>query len=169
MDVTLEKWTMGFSEDIVSAFVSKKLIDKLPESVPYPFEKKHARYYIEQRMFNNEEQQYCRAIIADGKAVGGIDVFLGRGQYSKSAELTFWLSEPYQDTDIGKSAIKKACADIFELYSVVRIFARPYADDDVSSRLLEAADFCFEGHIRKSIRRDMKLYDQNIYSILRDE
>lgn len=167
MELTLEKWGAGFSEDIINAFKDKKLIDKLPESVPYPFEKKHARYYIDQRMFNNEEQQYCRAIVVDGKAVGGIDVFLGRGQYSKSAEFTFWLSEPYQNVDIGKIAIQKACADLFEIYSIVRIYARPYAEDKAASEFLEAAGFSFEGKLRKSVCKDMKLYDQNVYSVIK--
>lgn len=167
MEITLEKWNMRFSEDIISAFGSKKLVEKMPESVPYPFEKKHARYYIDQRMFNNEEQQYCRAIAVDGKVVGGIDAFLGRGQYAKSAELTFWLAEQYQDVEIGKTAVQKACEDLFASYSIVRIYARPHADDGISSKLLEAAGFSFEGMLRKSVYKNMELYDQNVYSLIK--
>ena len=166
MNFTLEKWELKYSSDIRKTFNDRRFAEFFPEKLPFPFEEKHARYFIEQRIYHTDEQQFCRAIIADGKISGGIDVFIGSGIYSKSAELVIWVTEP-ENKPIAAEALKQVCSYIFEKYNVVRLFAKPYSIDYVSSDLYEAAGFTLEGTMKKSVCKNSQIYDQKIYAIIR--
>ena len=168
MEFELDKWRMNYSDDIVEHFRDRGLTEKMAEKIPQPFLREHARHYIDQRMFNSEEKQYCRAIVCDGRAVGGIDVFIGRGVYSRSAEITIWVAPAYQNKHIGTGAIESLCKEVFTKYSIKRIFARVYSDDEISCRLFAGAGFECEGVLRKSVLRNGELLDQKIYAIVSD-
>lgn len=169
MEKTLKKWTMQFAGDVAEHFRDESLTEKLYEGIPQPFEVKHARLYIEERMFRSEDRQYCRAIVDGEKAIGGIDVFLGSGAYAKTAEIIVWVASAYQNRGIGTNAVAQCCREVFEKYDIARIAAKVDADDEISGRLFTAAGFTCEGTMRCSVLRSGHLYDQKIYARIKTE
>jgi ribosomal-protein-alanine N-acetyltransferase len=110
-----------------------------------------------------------RAIDIDGIAVGSIGIFLKDDVYCKSAELGYWLGEPFWGKGIMTQAVKQICKMAFEKYDIVRIFAEPYADNTASRRVLEKAGFRLEGILRKSVYKKGQIMDSCIYALIKDE
>lgn len=168
MKFELEKWSMKYSDDLMIAMESPELVERLRENYPYPFLSSHARDFIEQRTLKSEEKQYCRVIVVDGHAVGGIEVIIGSGLYAKSGELFVWLTEDFCHRGIGTAAVKQICDEVFEKYDIVRIEARPYIGEDVwiAEKLLWNAGFKYEGTLIDVIYKNDKLYSYKIHSII---
>lgn len=167
MEFELKKWDFSYIDDVEKYANNKSIIQNLCEPIPFPLLHTHARYYVEQRVLNNEKKQICRAIVADGHAIGSIDLFIGDGIHSKSAELSLWVAVEYQNKGIGTAAIKELCDFAFKNYDIARIFSEPYTDDLISAKILEKAGFNFEGTLKKFIYKNDMFYDCNVYALVK--
>ena len=167
----LKKWDTDYFDDLMNDMKDRELISCLCEDYPYPFLASHARYFIEQRMFNSEEKQCCRAVEIDGHAVGSVEVIIGSGIHSKKAEIHIWISKEKRGNGIGTEAVREMCRFAFENYDIVRIEARIYINENVSisEKMFRSAGFKYEGTVRNAIFKEGKLYSYKIFSILNTE
>ena len=108
------------------------------------------------------------AIEAGGEAVGSIGVFRKDNVYRKSAELGYWLAEPFWGRGIMTRAVEQICAIAFDTLGVVRIFAEPFAENTKSRRVLEKAGFHLEGTMRRSVYKEGRVMDSCMYALLRE-
>lgn len=168
MEFTLEKWQSKYLDDFIAATDDPHLSDNLCENLPYPMDKAFALEYIKERMLNNESRQMCRAITVDGHAVGGADIILGSGVFSRSAELSIWLAKPYRGQGLGAAVISRICKNAFEQYDIIRIESHPYSDHKEAAAALHSAGFTHEGTIRRAIFKNDIAYDYDIYALLKD-
>jgi ribosomal-protein-alanine N-acetyltransferase len=101
--------------------------------------------------------------------VGSIGVFVKDDVYRKSAEIGYWLGEPYWGRGIMTDAIRQMCRMAFERFDIVRIFAEPFAYNAGSMRALEKAGFTLEGVHRMSVFKNGQFYDSCTYALLLDD
>lgn len=113
--------------------------------------------------------QMCRAIVADGKAVGSISLVLGSDVYRRSAELGYWLGRPFWRRGIMTAAVREMCALGFETWEILRIHAEPYAGNAGSRGVLEKAGFTLEGILRNSVCKNGEILDSCVYAKLKGE
>ena len=118
---------------------------------------------------NEGRGQLARAIEVDGAAVGSISLTLGSDVYRRSAELGYWLAEPFWGRGLMTSAVAEMCREGFETWDIVRIYAEPYARNLASRRVLEKAGFTLEGTLRRSVFKNGEMLDSCIYALLREE
>ncbi|MBQ3929012.1 MAG: GNAT family N-acetyltransferase [Clostridia bacterium] len=170
MEFVLDKWKTDYMDDLVEAMQDKKLVDSLKEDYPYPFLDVHAKCYIEQRMMYSEEKQRCRAILLDGKLIGGIEVLIGSGIYSRNADLHIWLKKEYRCRGIGTQAVKQMADSVFSDYDVVRIEAKPYVDENVwiAEKMLHSAGLQYEGTLRNIIFKNGKMHSYKVFSMIKE-
>ena len=166
-DFTLVKWTLDFVSDTAAAANNPKIAERLRNGFHNPYTAEDAEEFIKSCIENEGKGQLCRAIFADGKAVGSIGVFCRDDVYCKSAELGYWLSEDYWGQGIMTEAVKQICAEAFERFDIFRISAEPYAANSGSCRVLEKAGFIREGTLKKSVFKNGKLYDSFIYAMVK--
>ncbi|MPM88499.1 hypothetical protein SDC9_135603 [bioreactor metagenome] len=88
------------------------------------------------------DTQLLRAIVAQGRAIGSVGVFL---RENGQAELGYWLAQPYWGRDVMTRAVALLCAQTFLRFDVSRIFATPYTANAASRRVLEKAGFSDQG------------------------
>ena len=65
-----------------------------------------------------------------GETVGSISLSIGEDNFPKSAELGYWLAEPYWGKGIMPEAVRQICGfggGAFQTYGLARIFAKPFA------------------------------------------
>ena len=86
---------------------------------------------------------------------------------NKTAEIGYWLGQPFWGQGIMSEAVRRMCAYVFAHYDVVRIFAEPYAHNRSSQRVLEKAGFSCEGTLQKSVFKDGRMYDSCLYALVR--
>ena len=84
-----------------------------------------------------------------------------------SAEVGYWLGEPYWGRGIATRALVGFTRFAFAAYDVERLYALPLAANEPSCRVLEKAGYELEGRLRRSAVKDGKVQDQMLYAILR--
>ena len=114
-------------------------------------------------------EMFAFAIDVDGRAIGSIAVERGKNIHFRTAELGYYLGEPYWGCGYGTSAVRQACAYVFSHSDILRIFAEPFSCNAASCRVFEKAGFQLEGILRCNAVKNGKLLDMKLYSLLKDE
>ena len=120
-------------------------------------------------MRSTSEGELYRAIVVDGRAAGGISVCAGGDVYRRSAELGYWLGEPFWGRGIMTAAVETMCREGFAAWDIVRIHAEAFARNAASRRVLEKAGFALEGTLRRSVYKNGEMLDSCIYALVREE
>ena len=108
------------------------------------------------------------AIDVDGEAVGSIGVFPQSDIHEKSAEIGYWLAEPFWGKRIMTEAIKEMVKFGFQTFDITRIFARPFSTNAASQRVLEKAGFVCEARLKAALYKNGEYIDELIYAIRKD-
>ena len=169
MTVTLVPWNPSHVESIARYADNPKIAANLRNVFPSPYTRKDAETFIRACMEQGEEGQLNRAIVADGEAVGGISVTCQADVYCRSAELGYWLAEPFWGKGIMTYAVGGLCAAAFDRFPILRIYAEPFAHNRGSRAVLEKNGFQLEGILRQSVWKRGQVLDSCLYALLRED
>lgn len=165
----LRDWQETDAGAVAEAANNPKIADKLRNVFPHPYTLEDAKWFVNDCISKGSERQLTRAIVADGRAVGSIGVFLMEDVYEKSAEIGYWLSESYWGSGIMTEAVKQICREAFARYPIVRLFAQPFEHNIGSRKVLEKAGFACEGVMRNGVYKNGRVYSYCMYSLLKEE
>lgn len=168
-DFKLRAWKTEDAASLAAAANNPAIAGWLRNTFPNPYTQKDAVWFISDCISNAGKNQIACAIEADGKAVGGIGVFVKDDVYEKSAELGYWLSEAYWRRGIMSEAVRIICKEAFEKFDIIRIFAEPFEDNAGSRGVLEKAGFTLEGTMRNGVYKNGKIHSYCMYALLREE
>jgi len=135
---------------------------------PFPYTYEHAEWYVKKCIEKGEVNQLCRAIVVNGEAVGSIGVFVREDVYCKTAEVGYWLGEPFWNNGLMSEAVKQLCDEAFKTFDIIRIFAEPFAYNIGSRRTLEKAGFVLEGIMKKSVYKRGEIFDSCMYALIKE-
>lgn len=108
------------------------------------------------------------AIQVEGEAAGGIGVVLRDDVDRVSAELGFWLGEPFWGRGVMTGAVTSFVPWAFERFDLSRIFAQVFAFNAASARVLEKAGFVLEATLRRSAIKGGAITDQWQFAKVRE-
>lgn len=165
----LRSWRPGDAADLAAAADNPKIAANLRNSFPSPYTLEDAERFIRDCIAQGEERQLARAIIIEGKAAGGISVFVKDDVYEKSAELGYWLAEEHWGRGVMTKAVRQTCRESFARFDILRIFAEPFEGNLASRRVLEKAGFTYEGTMRNGVFKNGHVLSYRVYSLLREE
>lgn len=166
-ELELLPFTHDFDESIQKYGNNAKVACNLRNAFPFPYTTNDARGYIQSLLDAGEERQCCRAIVVNSEAVGSVGFFLKDDIYCKSAEIGYWLGEPFWRQGIMSRAVKQMCVRAFEKYDVVRIFAEPFTHNAGSRGVLEKAGFTYEGTMKSGCFKGGEIFDYCMYGLVR--
>ena len=109
------------------------------------------------------------AIVVEGEAVGGIGFMLQHDVDRASAEIGYWLGEPFWGRGIATDALVAMTRHATEAHGLTRVFAVPFAHNTASCRVLEKAGYVLEGRLRRSAIKDGRILDQLQYAFITPE
>jgi RimJ/RimL family protein N-acetyltransferase len=109
------------------------------------------------------------AMVVDGGPAGGIGFFPGADVERFSAELGYWLAEPYWGRGITVEAVRLISKYAFEECNLLRLFALPFADNARSIRVLEKAGYTREATLRASSVKYGRIRDQALFALINEE
>jgi RimJ/RimL family protein N-acetyltransferase len=133
-----------------------------------PYTEDDALSYIQLVLDTPKESAYHWAIIAYDKAIGSIGLLRKDNVHRLTAELGYYIAEPYWGKGIMTDVVKEVCVWAFANTNIVRIFAEPFARNAASCRVLEKAGFLFEGLMRRNAIKDGEVIDMKLYAIIAD-
>lgn len=169
MEFTLRRWEENDARSVLKYADNKKISDNLRDVFPHPYTLADAALYVRECAHSSEENDLCRAIVIDGEAVGSVGVFVQSDVKRKSAELGYWLGEPFWGKGVMSAAVKQICKEAFEKFDIVRIYAEPFAHNAASRKVLQKAGFTLEGVMRDSICKNGEIFDSCMYALLKKE
>ena len=164
----IRSWKTTDANDLALALNNKKLLDNLRDGLPFPYTVEDAAAFIRAMLNADPDKTYAFAIVSGNKVIGSIGAFRQENIHSQTAEMGYYIAEPYWGKGIGTSAVKQACDFIFSNTDIIRIYAEPFAKNMASCRILEKAGFSFEGTLRKNAIKNGSVLDMQMYSLVRD-
>ena len=168
-EVTLRPWRKGDEDALARYADNPNIAANLRDVFPSPYTREDAAAYVESCIQNEGRGQLYRAIEMDGEAVGSISLTRGTDVYRRSAELGYFLGEPFWGRGLMTAAVAAMCREGFGTWDIVRIYAEVYARNTASHRVLEKAGFSLEGTLRRSVYKNGEMLDSCIYALLREE
>ncbi len=167
MEFKIREWKLEDAAGLAEMLNNKNILNNLRDGLPYPYTKSDAQEYITSMLSADKTKTFAFAITADDKVVGSIGVFRCDNIHFRTAEMGYYIGEPYWGKGLGTSAVKQACSYVFEHTNIIRIFAEPFAYNVASCRVLEKAGFQFEGLLRNNAFKNEKVVDMKMYSLIR--
>lgn len=146
---------------------NKNVWDNLRDSFPYPYHIQDAEEFIER--CRKEEPQRTFAIEYEEKCIGSIGLVLQSDIYRKSAEIGYFIGEPYWGKGIASKAVEVVLKYGFEQLDLIRIFCGIFDFNKASMRVVEKCGFELESIARKAIIKNGKIHDEYRYVKLREE
>ena len=141
---------------------NRKIWLNLRDRFPHPFHEHDGAAYIADVLARPHPTSF--AIVVDGAAVGGISLRVGSDIERFSAELGYWIGEPFWGRGIVSDAVAAITEFAFRDLALARIFAVPFAHNTASHRVLEKAGYQCEGILRASAVKDGRLLDEHLYA-----
>ncbi|NLW70475.1 MAG: GNAT family N-acetyltransferase [Eubacteriaceae bacterium] len=168
MNCLILPWKADYADDLAAALNNKNITDNLRDGLPSPYTKQDALNYISAMLGAEKDSQYPFAITLEGQAVGSISASRQSNIHSRTAEIGYYVAQPYWGKGICTSAVGQLAEFIFTNTDIIRLFAQPFADNAASCRVLEKCGFICEGILRKNAVKNGVVRDMKMYALLRD-
>lgn len=144
---------------------NRKVWLNLTDAFPHPYTSASAHAFLD--LVERQNPTTYFAIATADEAIGGIGIGFNRDVRRLTAEMGYWLAEPYWGKGIMSETVARFTEYAFGQFGLVRIYAEPYAHNSASCRVLEKAGYSLEGRLRSSVIKDGKILDQFVYAQIR--
>jgi ribosomal-protein-alanine N-acetyltransferase len=165
-EYVIRDWRRDDASAIAKYANNRKIWINMYDAFPYPYTIGDAEAFLSKAIQGGLRTFY--AIASDTEAVGGIGLTLGQGVHRFTAELGYWLGEPFWSRGIMTEAARTIVDYAFGELDLHRVFAEVYSTNPASARVLEKAGFTCEGILRASVVKDGRVIDQMLYAKIND-
>ena len=169
MAVRLRAWTLADAPALAKLINNKKVQDNLRDGLPFPYGEEDAKVFLSAMLASDPDQNLAFAIEADGKLIGSISATRCANIHFRTAELGYYLGEPYWGRGFATEAVRQICDYIYRNTDIIRIFAEPFAYNTASCRVLEKAGFQLEGLLRSNAVKNGRILDMKMYARIREK
>lgn len=161
----LRKWQPGDERSLAENANNRKIWINLRDMFPHPYRMRDAREWVSQASKETPHTNF--AIVIEDKAVGGVGLTLKSDINRKSAEIGYWLGEPYWNQGIATEAVKAITGYGFDHFGLCRIYAGIMEWNPASGRVLEKCGYTLEARLKKNITKVGKTMDELVYAVVR--
>jgi len=161
----IRDWAPGDEAALVKYAGNRKIWINLDDRFPHPYTATDARDWIG---ISSKEPVTNFAIATADEAIGGVGLRLLEGLFRNSAEVGYWLGEPYWGKGIATAALAAIVDFGFGELDLVRLQALVFARNPASAHVLEKSGFKLEGRMVKGVFKDGENIDALLYALVRD-
>lgn len=165
MAITIRQWTSEDLPNLVLYANNINIWNNLRNYFPHPYTEADAQAWLER--IQVETPIVNLAIDLDGQAIGGIGLILNKDVYVMSAEVGYWLGEPFWGQGIATEAVRLMVEYCFYYFDIIRLYAEVFETNKASMRVLEKNGFYLEGVRRKAVLKNAIVMDDYIWVKLR--
>ncbi len=168
MECTVREWRLEDKTALAENLNNPKVLDMLRDGLPYPYTEQDAEDYIRAMLSADPDKVFAYAVTVGGEVIGSVGVFRKDNIHCRTAELGYYIGEPYWGHGYMTSAVRQVCRHVFQCSDIVRIFAEPFAHNAASCRVLEKAGFVCEGTMRSNAEKNGQIVDMKLYALVRE-
>lgn len=166
--VSIRPW--GWSDDrILTKLINNKNIwDNVRDQLPHPYTLKDADVFLKHNVGADLNTNF--AILWDNKLAGGIGYIPKDDVYKVTAEIGYWIGEPYWGKGIATNAIG-LLVEVIRKQSphIVRVYAEIFDHNKASMRVLEKNGFTREAVRKKGVIKNGIIMDDHIWVLILGE
>jgi ribosomal-protein-alanine N-acetyltransferase len=158
----VRSWSPADLEELARLADNRNVWRNLRDRFPNPYSKRDATAWIK----GVTRQIPCAhfAIEAEGRLAGGIGLMAQEDIHRGTAELGYWLGEPYWGRGLMTGAVGAFAGYAFDAFKLRRLFALFLDWNPASMRVLEKNGFELEGRLRRSALKDGAVADELVYA-----
>jgi RimJ/RimL family protein N-acetyltransferase len=139
--------------------------------IPYPYHLSDARQFIK---YSTKARKTKNAFVfgielKETKKIIGMVSISKIDRKNKNCELGYWLGKKYWRKGIASAAIKMILDYTFNKLKMHRVYARVFASNTASLRVLEKNNFLLEGVLFETHWRFSQWHNMFLYGILKDD
>jgi ribosomal-protein-alanine N-acetyltransferase len=164
-DWCVRSFTAKDAEPLATFANNRRISINLRDRFPYPYTRADAEAFLDAAWAQQPESDF--AIASRSGAIGGIGFHRQSDVHRLTAEIGYWLGEPYWGRGIATLAVQAVTQWVFTTTSIVRLYAHVFEWNPASARVLEKAGYALEGRLRQSVIKDGRIIDQLVYAAVR--
>lgn len=146
---------------------NKKIWDCIRDHFPYPYTLEDAKAFIDKA--EKESPALSFAIVnSTDQLCGVISLFPQEDVYRISAEIGYWIGEPFWGKGVASQAIALMTRYGFEELGLERIYAGVFDFNIASMKALEKNGYQKEGVLRNAVIKNGKIRDEHRFAKLRE-
>jgi len=161
----LREWQMSDIASLAENANNINIWNNVRDAFPHPYSEEDGKEFITKVL--NGEFGIQKAIVVEGKAVGGVGVFPQSDVERISAEIGYWLGEKYWNKGIVTEAVKEMVTYVFTNYSFQKIFTAVFDFNIASQKVLQKAGFEREAILKQAVIKNGKVVDAHYYGIIK--
>ena len=150
------------AETLASLADNREVWRNLRDAFPSPYTKQDARAWI--RAATRQFPCMHFAVCEGERLAGGIGIVPRIDVHEGTAEVGYWLGEPFWGRGLMTKALGAFSEFAFAEFKLRRIFAGVFEWNPASARVLEKCGYAFEGRMRKGVVKDGVVVDELIYA-----
>jgi RimJ/RimL family protein N-acetyltransferase len=164
-------WLRDFNKNDAPAIAkyanNPRIAAQVRDGFPHPYHLSDAEAFL--AMVTQASPRTIFAISTDREAIGSIGFHVGSDVHRRTAEMGYWLAEPYWGRGIMTMAVQTTVEYAFRRFRLNRVYAMPYETNPASARVLEKVGFTLEGVLRAHAIKKRKVLDCLMYAITADD
>ena len=164
--VALRPWKEGDEDALVPIANNRKVWRNMTNRFPHPYTLDDATEWIERAATPPEDQRHF-AIWMDERIVGGAGFARLEDLCTRTAEIGYWLGEPWWGRGVAPRALAMATEIAFRYFDFVRLQATVLEWNTRSCRVLEKAGYQLEARQARRGFKDETVCDMWLYALLR--
>lgn len=158
----VRSWRASDLESLVRHADNRNIWIQVRDRFPHPYTDRDGRGFLKKMCAQSPETVF--AIAVAGEAIGCIG-YQPQGDVERvSAEVGYWLAEPFWRRGIATEALIALTQHAVRTHDLTRLFALSFASNPASSRVLEKAGYRLEARLRRSAIKDGRVVDQLQYA-----
>ncbi len=166
-NIRLRPLKLGDAPKMAELADNEKVSINLRDGFPNPYTLKDAEEFIKQ--FGQHKQMKVFAIEYNGQYAGNIGLHIEGDVYRKSAEIGYFIGEPFWNKGIMTEAVNQIVQYGFKNLDIVRIHTGIFEYNKASQRVLEKCGFKKEAVFEKAIFKNNQLWKEVRYALLKPE
>lgn len=163
-DVTLRNLDAADNHYIALLANNKRVWDNITDAMPHPYSVRDANAFIGMALSSDTEKIF--AVEYQESLAGVIGLHSFKDVFRLTAEIGYWLGEPFWNKGVATNAVKLATHFGITTLGLVRIFANVYDFNKASQKVLDKAGYKFECVARKAVIKNGVILDDYRYSFL---
>lgn len=169
LGIQLRSWIPSDKASLIKYANNRAIWRNLRNQFPHPYREKDADEWLQSVACEEKPTQF--AIARGTEAIGGIGIMLQGDVFCKSAELGYWLGEPFWGQGIMTAVVNAFSQHVFRRpeLEIARIEAGIFGWNTASMQVLKKAGFHQEAVLKDAVYKDGQFTERVIYRMLRSE
>lgn len=163
--VLLRQFTSSDATSIVTYLNDPLVTRYITDAIPKPYTIADATGWVAHSQTSNT----IMAIEYNGLFVGCISAQIGEFEYSRSAQLGYWIGKEFWNKGIATQAVTLFCQQLTRDTDMMRLYVSVVVDNGASSRVLAKNGFVCEGVHRAASYKAGVFYDESVWAKMVNE